>query len=533
MSETAASLSTVPASDTVLPVDAADDTAPESVVVWHRRGLRTADHPALAAAVDAAETVLPLFVFDPAFYSTDGLACDARIEFLHESLADLDGQYAEYGGGLTYAHGDPVEILSRFRDCGWRVVAAAEPTGRYGSERDDAVSAAANVEFVAGDGLVREATDSREGWSDHVEDWFTGEPYSVDSGDGDATDFVALDTPITPARVADAYGVDATKQRVPRGGREAGRRRLQHFADSLRSYPGNISAPSDAENGTSRLSPYLRFGCLSVREVYQHIDDHAPDCRGKQMFVSRLYWNRHYTQKLADWPGWLDTAVNPVMEDFHADSHDSALVDAWKQGETGYPLVDTSMRCLRETGWLNFRMRAMCASFLCDLCQQPWQIGADWFYYHLIDADPAINYTQFQTQAGVVGTNMLRIYNPRKQVRDNDPDGAFIREWVPELRALPDDFLDQPEKTPLAVQDECGVTIGDDYPYPIIEYEAARERIQTKLEAVRDDARRALQRPEVAERASLSRRGRGSGGETPASDETDAADDQASLSEFG
>jgi deoxyribodipyrimidine photo-lyase len=225
------------------------------------------------------------------------------------------------------------------------------------------------------------------------------------------------------------------------------------------------------------------------------------------MFISRLYWNKHYNQKLADWHGWMDTAVNPVLEGFHSDTHDADRVAAWKHGQTGYPLVDASMRCLKETGWLNFRMRAMCASFLCDLLQQPWKIGADWFYYHLLDADPAINYTQFQLQAGVDGTNMMRIYNPRKQVRDNDADGEFIHQWVPELRDLPPKYLDQPEKTPVSVQNNCGVSIGDDYPYPIVEYEAARERILTKMQQVKEKAQRALQHPEVNRRASLSQRG--------------------------
>ncbi|MFC7041823.1 FAD-binding domain-containing protein [Halonotius sp. GCM10025705] len=225
------------------------------------------------------------------------------------------------------------------------------------------------------------------------------------------------------------------------------------------------------------------------------------------MFTSRLYWNRHYNQKLADWAGWMEQAVNPVLEDFHQETHDPDRVDAWKTGTTGYPMVDAAMRCLRQTGWLNFRMRAMCASFLCDLLQQPWKIGADFFYYHLLDADPAINYTQFQLQAGVDGTNMLRIYNPRKQVRDNDPDGEFIKKWVPELDALPVEYLDQPEKTPLHVQDEVGVRIGETYPYPIVEYEAAREAIIEKIEAVRAAATKALQHPEVNRRASLSQRG--------------------------
>jgi deoxyribodipyrimidine photo-lyase len=203
----------------------------------------------------------------------------------------------------------------------------------------------------------------------------------------------------------------------------------------------------------------------------------------------------------------MDEAANPVMEGFHDDTHDPALVEAWKDGRTGYPMVDASMRCLQATGWLNFRMRAMCASFLCDLLQQPWKIGADWFYYHLIDADPAINYTQFQIQAGMDGTSMLRIYNPRKQVRDNDPNGEFISRWVPELQALPVEYLDQPEKTPLHVQDEYSVTIGETYPYPIVEYEAAREAIVSKFKAVRERAERALQNEAVARRISMSQRG--------------------------
>jgi len=177
----------------------------------------------------------------------------------------------------------------------------------------------------------------------------------------------------------------------------------------------------------------------------------------------------------------------------------------------------------------------MCASFLCDLLQQPWKIGADFFYYHLLDADPAINYTQFQLQAGVDGTNMLRIYNPRKQVRDNDPDGEFIKKWVPELEALPVEYLDQPEKTPLHVQDEVGVRIGETYPYPIVEYEAAREAIIEKFEAAQAAATEALQHPEVNRRASLSQRG---GTAQPTADVaigklTDTVPEQAGQSSLG
>ena len=240
--------------------------------------------------------------------------------------------------------------------------------------------------------------------------------------------------------------------------------------------------------------------------MYQYVQDHAPDSAGKDMFVSRLFWNKHYHQKLEDWGGWMTTAVNPVMQGLRQESHDPDLVRAWKRGETGFPMVDASMRCLRETGWLNFRMRAMCASVFADLFQQPWRIGADFYHYHLVDSDPAINYTQWQSQAGAVGTNLMRIYNPIKQVRDNDPEGAYIKQYVPELRPLPVEHLDRPEKTPLHVQAESGVVIGEDYPYPVVEYEAAREHAMATYERLKPDALAALEDPVVARRASLSSR---------------------------
>ena len=222
------------------------------------------------------------------------------------------------------------------------------------------------------------------------------------------------------------------------------------------------------------------------------------------MFCSRLVWNKHYEQKLEDWPGWLDQAVNPVLEGFNTDRYDPELVQAWKAGQTGYPMVDAAMRCLRETGWLNFRMRAMCASVYFHILQQPWRIGADYFHHHLIDSEASINYTQWQSQCGLIGKPTLRLYNPRKQVRDQDPEGIFIRRWVPELASLPDEHLDRPEATPLHVQAEVGVEIGEDYPRPVVDYDSARQTFLQRFEAALPAAADALGRTEIADRASLS-----------------------------
>jgi deoxyribodipyrimidine photo-lyase len=513
--------STVPGLEAIRSLSASRSDA--GTVVWHREDLRIADNPALAAAASAGSTepedgsdptVLPLFVFDPTFYGDRGTACDARIAFLHDCLRDLDRQYRDVGApGLTYAHGDPIEVLGRFVDAGWDVVATRSVTGRYGRRRDERASEEVGVEFVAGDGLVRDADRPRRDWKETIESWLAADPYEWDprrvdiariADDSDAGTDRAGSFVATPESIASAYDVVPEKSMVPTGGRAAGRERLSSFTARIGEYPGRISSPVDARDGTSGLSPYLRFGCLSVREVHRYVDEHAPDGRGKSMFVSRLFWNRHYRQKLVDWPGWLDEAVNPVYAGFNRDRHDPDLVAAWKAGETGFPMVDASMRCLRETGWLNFRMRALCASVYFHVLQQPWRIGADHFYEHLIDADAAINYTQWQSQCGLVGRPGLRLYNPRKQVRDQDPDGEFITRWVPELEPLPVEHLDRPEHAPLSVQAECGVEIGEEYPYPVVDFEAARESFERRYYDAHPDAAARLADEQIARRASLS-----------------------------
>jgi deoxyribodipyrimidine photo-lyase len=491
-----------------------DNTGPvagseaSGAVVWHREALRIRDHPAVTAATNDADIVLPLFVFDPGFYGDSGLSCDARVRFLHECLFDLDDRYdtASAGNaGLTYAHGDPIPVLDAFGNAGWTVFASRTPTGRYGLERDRA-AADLGVRFVSGDGLRRGVERTRDGWSDHVEAWFEDDQYEPSLG---GTVLASTDTGVTVEDVETWYGTDPEKSRVPDGGTTVAREKLETFVGRLEEYPGNISSPLDAREGCSGLSPYIRFGCLSTRQVYQYVQEHADSGRGREMFTSRLFWNRHYNQKLEDWPGWLDTAVNPELEGFNRDTHDPDLVAAWKEGRTGYPMVDAAMRCLRETGWLNFRMRAMAASAYFHLLQQPWQVGADWYHHHLIDSDAAINYTQWQSQAGLVGKPTLRLYNPRKQVRDQDPEGEWIRRWVPELEGLPPKHLPQPEKTPPNVQAECGVSVGEgpdaDYPRPVVEYEAAKERFWRRYGDVKADAAARLADEEVAKRASLSK----------------------------
>jgi deoxyribodipyrimidine photo-lyase len=499
------------------------------IVVWHRADLRTADNAALAAAADDAATVAPVFVHDPAYYGQGALACDARLRFLHECLTDLREQYRSLGSDLALLAGDPCERIPDLLAAGYEVYCNRDATARGALERDRALLDREGVTVFADDGLRwpderapdgTVAVDTRENWDDHCEAYFEREQHPQPESLGSNP----LDSEVTVDDIEARHDVVPEKSGVPQGGTVAGNERLGAFCDRLADYPGVVSPPAAAEARSSRLSAYLKFGALSERQVYQRVQA-APDSRGKSMYTSRLYWNRHYHQKLADWPGWTERAVNPVFRGLFRDDHDAELDAAWREGRTGFPMVDAAMRALTETGYINFRMRALVATFYVYVLKQWWKPGADFMYYHLVDADPAINYTQWQSQCNLTGVHPVRVYDPAKQVREYDSDGEFVREYVPELAPLPDEHLPQPEKAPVAVQQECGVDIGTDYPYPVVDYEHEATVARERYSALADRAREALSDPEISRRCSFSNRGR---------DRTDDGDDggQATLSEF-
>jgi deoxyribodipyrimidine photo-lyase len=524
-----------------------------AAVVWHRADLRVADNPALAAAATASErsagdtstdgdvddppSTAPVFVVDPAFFA-DGLACDARLEFLLESLVDLDDQYRDRGSALAVGVGDPVDVLPAAANAFDATVHwNHHTTARYGRDRDRRVRDALGDRAIAhdADAIRRDVDDPRDGWSDHAEAYMTADPVeppdAFDSNPllerpvpSDTGSFHPATDPILD-RIRDRFDVEPEKPDVQRGGRTPAVRRLDHFVGALEDYPGRISSPSASRTGTSRLSPYLALGCLSVREVYQAVQ-RSPHDRGRDMFTDRLYWNQHFRQKLEDWPAATDRAINPVMRGLHRSRHDPDLVDAWRRGETGYPLVDASMRCLVETGHLNFRMRALVATFHCHVLQEWWKPGADFMYYHLLDADAGINYEQWQMQANLTGVHPVRVYDPAKNQREHDPDGAFVRAHVPELRPVPDASLAEPWTMSRAEQADCGVHLGDDYPRPVVDFDHRASDTRDRYARLADRARDALEAPEIRRRASLSRR------HETVDDDPDTTSRQTSLGDF-
>ncbi len=443
---------------------------------------------------------IPVFVFDPRFYESEALVCDSRIEFLFESLETLKTRYQERGGDLLLLVGNPIDRLTTVFD--GPIYYNRTTTAGEMRDRERTIATQDQFHGFDADAIRRDTATPRDSWQEHAEAYFEHNPIEPP----DAIDTPPREDELSIVAARDRWEVTPTKRDVPPGGRDAAVQRLETFLDDINQYPQSISPPAAAREGCSRLSPYLAKGIISPREVYQQTLATTEPSRARELFTTRLFWNQHFTQKLQDFPRLHDQAVNPVFRGLHRDEHDPAAVRAWKDGQTGFPLVDASMRALRETGYLNFRMRALTATFFVHILREWWKRGADHFYRHLIDAEPGINYAQWQMQGGLVGVHPLRIYDPAKNTREHDPDGEFIREFMPELQAVPDEYLAQPERMSKAMQAETGVELGQAYPRPIVDFDTRREQTRREYARLADRAQEALSDPAIRKRASLSRR---------------------------
>jgi deoxyribodipyrimidine photo-lyase len=293
----------------------------------------------------------------------------------------------------------------------------------------------------------------------------------------------------------------AAQDEVQRGGETRALETLESFlCERGAGYRYEMSSPVHAWESCSRLSPHLAWGNISLKTVFQATKARSLEVKSLRKanaeidprwlqslssFQSRLRWHCHFMQKLEDEPELEFHALNRALDGLRANDFREDYFEAWATGHTGYPLVDACMRALLETGWMNFRMRAMLMSFASYHLWLPWRPTALHLAANFLDFEPGIHFSQAQMQSGVTGINAVRIYSPIKQVADQDPEGAFIKRFVPELEAVPPEHIAEPHRMPRSVQQKLGCVIGKHYPAPIVEHGPAYSEARARIYAAR------------------------------------------------
>jgi deoxyribodipyrimidine photo-lyase len=465
-------------------------------IVWLKRDLRAHDHPPLAAAVRAGATIA-LYVYEPSIVRAPDF--DAQhLDFINGALAELETRLGNRGVPLCYRHGELPEILEQlYQEMGIAGLWAHEETGNALSyARDRRVRAWAKQRGIPfrefpHSGVVRRL-QSRDGWA---EQWEAKMRATVSPPPRQA----ATIGEISRGRRHDAQELGvrshALRTHVTLVGERAAHDLLQSFlSDRGRDYRREMSSPISAPTACSRLSPHFTWGTMSVRQAYQaahrkHEELAAPSERAHRQsiesFISRLAWRDHFIQKLESEPAIEYQNFARAYDDLRPREADPKRLNAWLEGRTGYPFVDACMRYLRAKGWINFRMRAMLVSFASYHLWLDWRATSIALAPHFIDYEPGIHYSQFQMQSGTTGINTIRIYNPYKQGLDQDPDGVFIRHWVPELAGIPSDYLHTPHELPPLLAAMSSVPLGHEYPPPIVDHARAYALAKERMHAVR------------------------------------------------
>lgn len=470
-------------------------------VVWFKRDLRVQDHwPLLEAA--RRGPVLCLYVIEPGLWAQPDAAAQ-HYGFVRESLQALDAQLRALGSRLHVAVGEVVDVLAALHAATpFEALHAHEETGNaFTFARDLAVGRWCRAHGVGWHewpqfGVVRRLRDRREWqprWEKHMAAAQAPTPSALHTPAlSSATVWPWGSRPLpTPAELGLNPFEPPHRQR---GGRGPGEAVLHDFLHERSSrYRGGISSPLSAPDACSRLSPYLAHGCVSMREVVQATRQQLaalpPQAKrqrlGLQGFVSRLYWHCHFIQKMESEPELEWRNLHRGYDGLREADWNPAHFEALTEGRTGWPMVDACVAMLRETGWLNFRMRAMLVSVAAYPLWLHWHPVGHWLARQFLDYEPGIHWAQMQMQSGTTGINTTRVYNPIKQALDHDPQGAFVRHWLPALRRVPDSWLFEPWRMSADVAARCGVRVGQDIAVPPVELADALRESKARMHTLR------------------------------------------------
>jgi deoxyribodipyrimidine photo-lyase len=457
-------------------------------LVWFKRDLRIQDHKPLAEAARAGR-VVPLYIVEPDYWRLPDVS-RRHWHFIHDSLVDLNQALQDLDASLLLRVGPVLSVLADLRQtCGPFTLWSHQETGNaWTYERDKQVQAWCKAQGIVwhelpAHGVVRGLT-SRDGWSDlrnaRMSEAVIEAPAKLSCVRDLASD------PL-PDKEDPLFGTAVAS--VQKGGRREGLHVLESFLrERAKKYMLTISKPGISARHCSRLSAHIAYGTLSVREIEQATqrrmqdlavqgDDEARFLRKNlSAFLSRLAWRCHFVQKLEQQPDLEFHCQHRAFEGMREDAFRQDYFEAWASGHTGYPLIDAAMRSLQANGWITFRMRAMLVSFASYHLWLDWRQTAPFLARLFTDYEPGIHYAQFQMQSGVTGINAVRMYNPVKQSLDHDPEGKFIRRYVPELADVPAQWIHEPWRMPQPPKD---------YPPPLVDHASAIAFARAQISARR------------------------------------------------
>lgn len=460
----------------------------EANIYWFKKDLRLVDNEALFMACKSELPLIFLYVYEPEMWAQDDSSFRHLI-FLNQSLQDLQKLCSEKQIFLNIFHGEICDIfLDLNRKFKIRNLYSHQETGNFWSfQRDLKVKKFCHKYNISWhqpsqNGVIR-CLKNRDGWSKKWNLRMSKEILTVPEKINSLK--VSNKNIIKP----EILGLkDDGIENAQIGGRQNALKILNDFLHFRgQNYTKEMSSPVSAFESCSRISPYLTFGSISIKEVFQitsqrqkEISSMHKNEKGKwpsaiKSFLARLRWHCHFIQKLEDDPRIEFENLHPAC-DILDRGINKKFFEAWKEGKTGFPMVDASMRALIKTGWINFRMRAMLVSFASNHLWLDWRVTSKYLARLFIDYEPGIHYSQFQMQSGTTGINAIRIYSPTKQAEDHDPSGIFIKKYIPELQNISDKSIARPFEEPLLM---------GNYPMPIIDEKQQRKMAIDKLYNIR------------------------------------------------